>query len=79
MFEVQKKKTESKTPQLLKTKNGRIMLLLKCAVCNSKKTKLIKDQATNAFKQPGYTFTKNEKIIKKFKETKVQNIFIKTN
>ena len=34
--------TESKNPKFLKTKNGRIMLLLNCAVCNGQK--FIKEQ-----------------------------------
>ena len=29
--------TESKNPKLVKTENGKRMLLLKCSVCNSKK------------------------------------------
>ena len=33
------KKTESKNPEVVKTKNGRIILLSKRAVCNSKKSK----------------------------------------
>ena len=36
--------TESKIPKVVKTKNEKIMLLSKCAVCNSEKLKLIKDQ-----------------------------------
>ena len=32
-----RKDTESKNPKVVKTKNGRITLLSKCAVCNSKK------------------------------------------
>ena len=32
-----KKNTESKSPKLVKSKNGSIMLLLKGAVCGSKK------------------------------------------
>ena len=39
-----RKNTESKTPEVVKTKNGRIMLLLKCSVCNSKKLKILKEQ-----------------------------------
>ena len=35
---------ESKNPKLARTKNGRIMLLSKCAVSDSKKSKLIKEQ-----------------------------------
>ena len=36
------KNTESKYPKIAKTKNERIMLLSKCAVCASKKSKFIK-------------------------------------
>ena len=39
-----RKNTDSKTPKVVWTKNGRIMLLSKCAVCNSKKSRLIKEQ-----------------------------------
>ena len=35
---------ESKHPKVSRTKNGRIMLLSKCAVCDSKKSKYIKEQ-----------------------------------
>ena len=39
-----RKNTESKNPKVVKTKNGRIMLLSTCAVCDSKKSKFIKEQ-----------------------------------
>ena len=39
-----RKNTESKNPKVVKTKNGRIMLLSKCEVCDSKKSKFIKEQ-----------------------------------
>ena len=39
-----RKNTESKNPKVVKTKNGRRILLSKCAVCNSKKYKFIKEQ-----------------------------------
>ena len=39
-----RKNTESKNPKVVKTKNIRIMLLSKCAVCDSKKSKFIKEQ-----------------------------------
>ena len=39
-----RKNTESKNPKIARTKNGRIMLLSKCAVCDSKKSKFIKQQ-----------------------------------
>ena len=35
---------ESKTIKVGKTKSGEIMLLSKCAVCDSKKSKFIKEQ-----------------------------------
>ena len=40
------KNTESENPNVVKTKNGRIMFLTKCALCNSKKSKFIKEQET---------------------------------
>ena len=39
--------TESKNPKFVKTKNGRIMLSSKNAVCDSKKSKLIKEQVAS--------------------------------
>ena len=39
-----RKNTESKNPKVVKTKNGRIIILSKCAVCDSKKSKFIKEQ-----------------------------------
>ena len=39
-----KKNTESKNPKVLRTKNGRIMLLTKCVMCDGKKLKFIKEQ-----------------------------------
>ena len=39
-----KKNTESINPKVLKTTNGKIMILLKCAICSSKKSKFIKEQ-----------------------------------
>ena len=41
------KNTESKNPKIARTKNGRIMILSKCAVCDSKKSKFIQQQETN--------------------------------
>ena len=38
------KNTESKNPRVLRTKNGRIMLLTKCVMCDGKKLKFIKEQ-----------------------------------
>ena len=39
-----KKNTESKNPKFERTQNGRVMILSKCAVCDSKKLKFIKEQ-----------------------------------
>ena len=39
-----RKNTESKNPLVVKTKNGRIMLLSKCEVYDNKKLKFIKEQ-----------------------------------
>ena len=39
-----KKNTENKNPKFLKTKNGRVMLLSKCALCNKEKSKFVKEQ-----------------------------------
>ena len=39
-----RKITESKNPKAVRTKNGRIMFLSKCAVWDSEKSKFIKEQ-----------------------------------
>ena len=39
-----RKNTKSKNPKVVRTKNGRIMPLSKCAVCDRKKLKFIKEQ-----------------------------------
>ena len=39
-----RKNTENKNPKVARTKNGKIMLLSKCAVWDSKKLKFIKEQ-----------------------------------
>ena len=41
------KNTESKNPKNARTKNRRIMLLSKCALCHSKKSKFIKKQESS--------------------------------
>ena len=41
------KDTESKNSKVTRTKNGRIMVLSKCAVCDSKKSTFIKQQNTS--------------------------------
>ena len=42
-----KKNTESIDPKVSATTNGRTMILSKCAICGSKKSKLIKKQEAN--------------------------------
>ena len=39
-----RKNTENKYSNVVRTKSGGIMLLLKCAACNSKKSKFLKEQ-----------------------------------
>ena len=39
-----KKNTESINPEVSKTSNGKKVILSKCAVCDSKKSKFIKEQ-----------------------------------
>ena len=42
-----RKTTESKKVKVARTKNGTMMLLSKCAACDSKKSKFIKEQETS--------------------------------
>ena len=39
-----RKNAENKNPKVARTKNGRKMLLSKCAVCDNKKSKFIKQR-----------------------------------
>ena len=39
-----RKNTESKNPKVVRAKNRIIMLLSKCKVCDSKKSKFVKEQ-----------------------------------
>ena len=39
-----KKNTESINPKVSKTSNGKTIILSKCAICDSKKPKFIKEQ-----------------------------------
>ena len=43
-----KKNTESINPKVSKTTNGKTMILSKCAICGSKKSKFIKEQQAKA-------------------------------
>ena len=56
------KNTQSTHPELVKTKNGRITLLSKCAVCNSKKLKFIKRQEALSVKQVNTRYKMNKII-----------------
>ena len=42
------KNRESKNPEVLRTENGRIMLLSKCSGCKSKNSKFLKEQETRS-------------------------------
>ena len=39
-----KKNTEHKDAKMIKTKNGRLMLSSKCAICSNKKSRFMKEQ-----------------------------------
>ena len=39
-----RKNTGNKNPEVVKSKNRKIILLSKCAMCNSKKSKFLKEQ-----------------------------------
>ena len=39
-----RKNKQTKNPKIAKERNGRIMLLLQCAMCNSKKSKFVKEE-----------------------------------
>ena len=39
-----RRNTESENPKVVRSKNERIILLSKCSLCNSKKSKFIKEQ-----------------------------------
>ena len=39
-----KRNTESINPKVSKTTNGKVIILSKCAICSSKKSKFIKQQ-----------------------------------
>ena len=42
------KNRESKNPEVLRTENGKIMLLSKCSGCKSKNSKFLKEQETRS-------------------------------
>ena len=39
-----KKDIENINPKIVRTKNNRLMMLSKCAICNNKKSRFIKEQ-----------------------------------
>ena len=39
-----KKDTKNINPKIVRTKNNRLMTLSKCAICNNKKSRFIKEQ-----------------------------------
>ena len=42
-----RKSTERRNPKAVRTKSEKIMLLSKCAVCNSKKSKFIRERESS--------------------------------
>ena len=44
-----RKNAKDKNPKITRTKNGTIMLLSKCVVCYSKKSKFIKEQEASDY------------------------------
>ena len=44
-----KKNTESMDPKVSKTSNGKTMILSKCVVCGSEKSKFIKEQQEKGY------------------------------
>ena len=44
-----KKDTKNIVSKVLKTKNGRLMLSSKCAICGSKKSRFMKEQKAKGF------------------------------
>ena len=57
-----RKNTESKNPKVARTKNGRIMLLPKCPVCDSQKSKFLKQQEASGLLSSLGTKTSLSKI-----------------
>ena len=48
-----RKSRESKNPKIVKTKNGTIMFLSKCAMCDSKKSKFMKEEESRLLSSLG--------------------------
>ena len=44
-----KRNTKNIDSKMLETKNGRLMLSLKCAICGSKKSRFMKEQEAKEF------------------------------
>ena len=60
-----RKNTESKNPKVARRKNGRIMFLSNCVVCNSKKSKFLKQQeASGLLSSFGIKTPLRKKVIK---------------
>ena len=62
-----RKNTESKNSKFVKTKNGRMIILSNYVVCNSKKSRFIKEQeASGLLSGPNSPLRKTNEIIKNF-------------
>ena len=49
MKNINRRNTDSKNPKVVRTKTGRIMLLSKCEICDSKKSKFAKEGVTSGW------------------------------
>ena len=58
-----RKNTESKILKVIRTKNRRIMLLSKCAVCDSKKSKFIQEHEASELLKDSEIKTSLNKIL----------------
>ena len=47
MIWIKERESESKTPRVAKKNKGNLMFLSKCVVCDSKKSRFIKEQEAN--------------------------------
>ena len=48
-----RKDTKNVDPKMIKTKNGKLVLLSKCALCSSKKSRFIKEQEAKVLSNLG--------------------------
>ena len=61
-----RKNTESKNPKVVRTENERTILLSKCAMCNSKKSKFLNEQEAKWLLSDLRVFLSNLPILNAF-------------